>query len=53
MKIVNSVQNWVPFDKFLDNGIIKLKNNRNNKEKSFQKSENKKNKQNFKNNKQT
>ena len=27
MKIINSVQNWVPFDKFLNNGIIKLKNN--------------------------
>lgn len=27
MKVVNSVQNWVPFDKFLSNGIIKLKNN--------------------------
>ncbi len=24
---INSVQNWVPFDKFLNNGIIKLKNN--------------------------
>lgn len=27
MKIVNSVQEWLPFDKFLNNGIIKLKNN--------------------------
>lgn len=27
MKVVNSAQNWVPFDKFLSNGIIKLKNN--------------------------
>lgn len=27
MKTINSVQNWVPFDKFLNNGIIKLKNN--------------------------
>lgn len=27
MKIINSVQKWMPFDKFLDNGIIKLKNN--------------------------
>lgn len=24
---INSVQKWVPFDKFLNNGIIKLKNN--------------------------
>lgn len=27
MKVVNSVQEWLPFDKFLNNGIIKLKNN--------------------------
>ena len=27
MKIINSTQNWVPFDKFLKNGIIKLKDN--------------------------
>lgn len=27
MKFVNTVQSWVPFDKFLNNGIIKLKNN--------------------------
>lgn len=27
MEKINSVQKWVPFDKFLDNGIIKLKDN--------------------------
>lgn len=27
MKFVNSVQKWLPFDKFFNNGIIKLKNN--------------------------
>lgn len=27
MKKTNSVQEWLPFDKFLNNGIIKLKNN--------------------------
>ncbi len=27
MKIINSTQKWVPFDKFFNNGIIKLKNN--------------------------
>lgn len=27
MEKINSVQKWVPFDKFLNNGIIKLKNN--------------------------
>ena len=27
MEKIYSVQNWVPFDKFLNNGIIKLKNN--------------------------
>lgn len=27
MNKINSVQDWVPFDKFFDNGIIKLKNN--------------------------
>jgi len=24
---INSVQNWLPFDKVLENGIIKLKDN--------------------------
>lgn len=27
MEKINSVQKWVPFDNFLNNGIIKLKNN--------------------------
>ncbi len=27
IKKINSVQNWLPFDQVLDNGIIKLKNN--------------------------
>ena len=27
MKKINSVQNWLPYDKILENGIIKLKNN--------------------------
>ena len=27
MKFVNSVQEWLPFDKFFNNGIVKLKNN--------------------------
>lgn len=27
MNKINSVQDWVPFDKFFDDGIIKLKNN--------------------------
>ncbi len=27
MEKINSVQKWVPFDNFLDNGIIKLKDN--------------------------
>ena len=25
---INSIQNWLPFDKILENGIIKLKNNK-------------------------
>ena len=27
MKLLKSIQEWLPFDKFLNNGIIKLKNN--------------------------
>ena len=27
MNKINSVQDWVPFDKFFENGIIKLKDN--------------------------